>query len=248
MIGIIGGMGPHAGIDFCSLIIKETSAVKDQDHLPLILSSQPSKIPDRSNYIFDQSMPNPGHAIIEQLESLEKMGATMVGIPCVTAHTPVIFSQVQSAAKEMGISLLSIIDETLEFVANEYPGLKKIGVISTDATYHSKLFESPIDQSSFNFVDLGREKNIEWVQNAISNESWGIKAQSLPVSELARASLLKSINYLKEKGADAVILGCTELPLAFPESEINGVVLVNPMRALARSLIRTHSPQKLRAI
>lgn len=248
MIGIVGGMGPHAGIDFCSLIIKETSAVKDQDHIPIFLSSQPSKIPDRTSYIFGKTTSNPGLAIIDQIEDLAKIGVTIIGIPCVTAHTPNIFEQVQEASLRLGISLHSIVDETINFVAKQYPGAIKIGAISTDASYHFKLFEMPIRNSQFDYVDIGQENNTKWVQSAIMNESWGIKAQSQPVSQNARNSLLEAIQYLKEKGADTVILGCTELPLALPEQEIEGVTLVNPMQALARGLIASHSPEKLKPI
>jgi len=185
---------------------------------------------------------------MEQIESLVKMGAEIIGIPCVTAHNPIIYSEIQRATSELGVALLSIIDETINFVETEYPDSKKIGVISTDASYHFKLYENPIRESRFEFVDITRASNLEWVQTAIMDESWGIKAQSQPVSDKARESLLNAIDYLKEKGADALILGCTELPLAFPESEIGGVKLINPMRALARGLIRAYSPNKLKEI
>ncbi|GAB4374282.1 MAG: hypothetical protein Kow009_09890 [Spirochaetales bacterium] len=84
----------------------------------------------------------------------------------------------------------------------------------------------------------------ERVQEAIYHPSWGIKAKS-PVTEKARTQALEALRVLMDSGAEAVILGCTELPLAVPEREMEGVPLVDPMLALARALIREAAPGKL---
>ncbi|MGH2567114.1 MAG: aspartate/glutamate racemase family protein, partial [Bacteroidota bacterium] len=86
------------------------------------------------------------------------------------------------------------------------------------------------------------------VHPAVYDRRYGIKALSNPVTERARKSLLAAIRWLRKEGAEAVILGCTEIPLAIPEKKIDGVVLIDPTLILARSLIKAVSPAKLRPL
>ncbi len=86
------------------------------------------------------------------------------------------------------------------------------------------------------------------IQASIFDAKWGLKAQSTPPSSQARAVLLAGIEHLKEKGADTVILGCTELPLAVSETEHDGTPLISSTRALARGLIQATHPDKLRPL
>jgi len=88
----------------------------------------------------------------------------------------------------------------------------------------------------------------EIVERAIFDPEYGIKVRSNPVSPVARQGLLSAVEHLREKGAEVIILGCTEIPLALPEEEVGGVYLVDPMKALARAMIRETYPQKLRAL
>ena len=82
------------------------------------------------------------------------------------------------------------------------------------------------------------------VQEAISNREYGIKARN-PVTERARADLLDEARRLAGN-ADAIILGCTEIPLALPEKELGGVPLIDATDVLARELVRAFAPEKLR--
>lgn len=72
MIGIIGGVGPLAGLDIVTKIIEETIATTDQEHLPVLLSSQPHRIADRTAYLLGQESENPAYAIAEIIQELEK--------------------------------------------------------------------------------------------------------------------------------------------------------------------------------
>ena len=86
----------------------------------------------------------------------------------------------------------------------------------------------------------------ERVQQAISNTAYGIKAQSNPVTPEARAALLAEAEKLVEQGADAVILGCTEIPLALTEPDLRGVPLLDATKGLARALIIAFAPERLK--
>ena len=85
----------------------------------------------------------------------------------------------------------------------------------------------------------------EVINPVIYDETWGLKAQSDPPTDRARQNLLDGIRHLRERGADAVVLGCTELPLAVPEPTFEGVPLIDSTEALARALIRATHPHKL---
>ena len=86
------------------------------------------------------------------------------------------------------------------------------------------------------------------VNPAIFDEEFGIKSAAAAVTDEARDHVLQAIAHLRDRGAEAVILGCTELPLAVTEPHVGDVLAVDPTRALARALIREFAPEKLRPI
>mgnify|MGYP000203337425 FL=1 len=94
MIGVIGGMGPQAGIDLVQKIINLTKAASDQDHLPIAMLSIPHSISDRTEFLLGKSDVNPAIAISEVICTLSKNGASIIGMPCNTAHAEPIFDEV----------------------------------------------------------------------------------------------------------------------------------------------------------
>jgi len=92
IIGIVGGVGPYAGVDLVTKILNLKKAVKDQDHLPLALMSLPGLIHDRTAFLLGETDVNPAYAISRIIMKLRQVGADVVGIPCNTAHAPSIFN------------------------------------------------------------------------------------------------------------------------------------------------------------
>ena len=86
LIGVVGGMGPFAGLDLARKVFEETDARSDQEHLPLALVSLSDRISDRSAFLQGSHRNNPGPAIFESLKRLADAGATVAGMACVTAH------------------------------------------------------------------------------------------------------------------------------------------------------------------
>ncbi|MCA9956391.1 MAG: aspartate/glutamate racemase family protein, partial [Anaerolineales bacterium] len=107
-IGVVGGVGPFAGIDLLGKIAAQTAVNLDQDHLTVLNWSQPAKIVDRTEYLLGQVDENPATALAAQVQQLAKMGAGVVGIPCNTAHAPRIFNQIRAdlAAANCDVQLL----------------------------------------------------------------------------------------------------------------------------------------------
>jgi aspartate racemase len=138
-----------------------------------------------------------------------------------------------------------MIRETAAYIKDAMKGFDRIGVLSTLAVYRLKLYREALAREGLEPIipDENVQENI--VNRTIFDPAFGIKAQANPVSLIARQSILSAITHLREKGAQAVILGCTELPLAIPEDEIEATIIVDPTRVLARALIRETYPDRL---
>lgn len=245
-IGVLGGLGPYAGLDLVRSIFDDTDAHTDQDHLSVALLSYPGRIADRSVWLADMSTPSPIPAMLEVLRRLDDAGCSVAGIPCNTAHAPAIYDRLLDglAADGRHLDLLHIVDAIVERVRELAPNARAVGVLATAASVENRLHEIGLEKAGFETVVPDAAHQVR-VQDAIY-ASWGLKAQSAPPDERARQALLDAADHLIEKGAGAVILGCTELPLAVPEADRDGIPFINSTRALGRALIRATHPDKLR--
>lgn len=249
IIGIVGGVGPAAGFDCAEKIIHQTLAKKDQDHIPVAVLSCPHLIGDRTAYLFGREKRNPGYAIANVISRLKEIGAEVIGIPCNTAHAPPIFRVITAELRKRSISvkLLNMIDETVEFIASQFPQAESIGLLATRGTYESEVYTQILKKRGYKTVipdSKGRHK----VHQATYDERRGIKSKSTPVSAWAAERISASINHLSTQGAECIILGCTEIPLALPLLKTDSKRLIDPNLILARALIRETYPQKLKPI
>jgi aspartate racemase len=247
-IGVIGGLGPYAGLDLVKKIFDETVAGTDQEHLSVTLISYPGHIPDRSTYIADQREPNPVPPLAEVLRRLRAAGCSFAGMPCNTAHAPVIFDQLTGTIESegLGITLVNMIDASSGSVTRLDPSIRRVGILATTSTIRNRLYERSLEAIGLEAIAPEDHIQIDLINPVIFDGDWGIKAQSNPPTDRARNSLLEGIRHLTGRGAQAVILGCTELPLAVPEREVDGVPIIDSTRSLARALIRATHPDKLR--
>lgn len=247
MIGILSGAGPLAGVDVAKKLIEETKAFADQEHLPLILSSIPAQIPDRSQFLLGKSEENPGKAIGELFLHLEKSGATIAALACNTAHAKPIFKEVLEVLKNASSSLkvLNIVQETVNYIKDNFPPQSKIGIISTSGTRNLGLYREALENENFKVIETTDEEQ-ENIQKAIYDRTIGIKAQSSPVHQDATGLLKECMEIFKERGADVFLLGCTELPLAIDFNEYLDCKIIDPNRLLARALIKEFAPEKLK--
>ncbi len=237
MIGIVGGVGTYAGIDLQKKIYAQTDARTDQAHLSVAMISKPSLVPDRTLFLLGKVDENPGIPIAEIINSLAAAGAEVIGIPCNTAHAPAIFNEIRSRVPRH-IKLLHLIDEVCRTLAENHPEVRKVGILGTNGTWMSRLYTEPL--SAHHMTAIYPEEDIQkgMVQAAIYNQEYGIKAFSDPVTEGAREDLLKAAAALSEQGAEAIVLGCSEIPLAISEEMIEGCIVVDSLAVLAQSLIK----------
>ena len=247
MIGIVGGVGPYAGLDLARKIFDQTVASRDQEHLPVTLLSAPGEISDRTEFLLGKVETNPAHAMADIGLKLEQLGASVVGIPCNTAHAPRIFAVIAQELETAGcnVKLAHMIQEVAGFVRRRHPRIDTVGVLSTMGTYRSGVYPEIIEREGLKVVqpDESLQKDIH---AAIYDPEYGIKARSNPVTEKARDKLLAGIASLQSEGAGAVILGCTEIPIAIGEKKIGDTPIIDPTLVLARALIKSVAPDKLK--
>jgi aspartate racemase len=223
IIGILGGMGPEATIDLFYKIIKFTPAEKDQDHLRIIIDNNP-KIPDRTAAILGKGG-NPLPALQETAKNLEKAGADFIIIPCNTAHY--FLSSIRESVR---IPVLNMIEETAKETQQRMPQIKKVGLLASIGVYKSETYHQHFKKFNIEIISP-QEKNKEEIMKAI----YTIKAGDL--SKRVKKNILKIVQKLIDKGAEAIIAGCTEIPLILKEGDIP-VPLIDPTQVLARIAVQ----------
>lgn len=245
IIGVIAGAGPFAGLDLLGKILEQTRAEKDQDHLTVISLSRPNQILDRTEYLLGQVAENPAYAIAGQLKTLAQMGATVAGIPCNTAHAPPIFDVILEELHATNLKLLHMIQEVGGHLSKHHPHIKRVGILSTTGTAKTGLYPQVLEPVGFEVLLPGDDLQEQVIHTAVYHPHYGIKACGT-VTETARNNLLQGARALQQKGAEALILGCTEIPLAIKEQTLYGMDVIDPTLILARALIREVDRAKLR--
>jgi len=224
-IGILGGMGPEATAYFYELIIKHTRAEKDQDHIKVVIFSNP-EIPPRTDAILETG-PSPTPLLVEGFRRLREAGSDFVVMPCVTAH-----HFVQEVRKQVDLPLISLLDESVKWAKEEIPEIRKAGLIASTGTIKSRLFHDAFAQAGIEVITPEEEEQIQVVE-AIFGEK-GIKAGF--TSGSPKEILVNTAKVLVARGADAIIAGCTEVPLVLKDRDIP-VPLIEPLRIAAQACI-----------
>lgn len=237
-IGIAGGMGPYAGLDLARKILDKTPAVRDQDHLPLTICSYPGLIAPPPAFLLDNAPVNPGEVIGDIMTHLARNGAGVIGMPCNTAHHPRILGVALAKLKDFDptVRYVDMIESVIGFLTTRMAGIRRIGVLGTRATIATGIYQTGLDKAGLTTL-YPSEEGRERVQMGISDPVFGVQAQASPVSDTARSLFYAEARSLVERGAEAIVLGCTEIPLALTEPEVLGVPLVDSTSVLAQELI-----------
>jgi aspartate racemase len=224
IIGILGGMGPEATADLFHKIIKNTEAARDQDHLRVLIDSNP-KVPDRTPAMIGTGE-SPLPMMIETAKNLERAGAGFIVIPCVSAHY-----FIEGLREAIAIPVISIIEEVANEMERRLPGIKRTGLIATTGTVRAGLFQDRLRQIGVEVLVPSSDDQEDLVMSAI----YGIKAGF--TSPENRGKILKASKALIEKGAQAIIGGCTEIPLVIQGGD-TGIPFFDCLDILARAAIR----------
>ena len=223
-VGIIGGMGPGATCTFFERIIRRTPAARDQEHLHVIINSDP-RVPDRTEALLGRAESPVAH-LVRSARLLEAAGAVLLAMPCVTAH-----AFIGEVRKEIGVPLLSIVEETAAAIKVDWPDVECLGILATDGTLKAGIF-APLAES-FRLVtpsEAGQRSVMAAVYGASGVKTVGPNGQATELLAAVAAELVG-------RGAEAIVAGCTEIPLALtPQATV--VPLVDTLDVLARAVVR----------
>lgn len=230
-LGVVGGVGPAATVDFLSKVVRNTPASRDQDHLRVLVEQNP-QIPDRTEHLVGDGM-DPTLALYATCKKLQAGEADLIAIPCNTAH-----AFVEALQSELEIPILNMLTVTVKHIRETFPALRKVGLLATSGTVSSGVYRRALEENGLQEV-LPTPKLQKCVMNAIYGPA-GVKAGFTSASSVADVDA--AIDDLVAQGAEIVILGCTELPLLLPEPERttprgNRVALVDPTDILARRCV-----------
>ncbi len=219
-LGIVGGLGPMATVSFMKRIINMTDAKKDQDHIHIVIEHCPS-IPDRTGYILDHSQDNPAPAIVEACRILENAGVREIAIPCVTAHY--FHHEISEHTK---VPVMDGVMLCADYLKEK--GINSVGIMATDGTVRSGIFEEPLKAHGIRSIYPDRALQKDVMHLIYENVKSG--------TAIDRERFASVSDYLFSEGAEVVILGCTELSVIADEYLPEGRFL-DLLSVLARACV-----------
>lgn len=220
-LGVIGGLGPVATAYFFELVSRMTDAYHDQEHIDINIISKPS-IPDRTDYILGRSTESPLSHLIEAGKSLVELGADCIAIPCITAHY--FYEELSDGIKA---PIIHIIHETVRYLKEH--NVKSAGIMATEGTMASGLFQNELLKCNIEPIILSSQSQCLVTSLIYKN----VKAGK-PVN-MEQFNQVK--DELKDKGADTIILGCTELSLIKRDENI-GSGFIDALEVLAMCSVK----------
>jgi len=205
VVGILGGMGPEATVDFLAKVIARTPARRDQDHLRIIIDDNP-KIPDRTETIQsgdDSLFP----VLLETARNLEKAGVDFIAIPCNTVHY-----YYKDLTKEINTPILNMIQEVAEAITASLPNCKSLGLLATTGTVTSNLYQKWFQNSGIDVIVPDTQSQAKIMEAILAIKAGQRKGK-------ARKYIIEAANLLIDRGVQALALGCTDIPLVIKESD-----------------------------
>jgi aspartate racemase len=226
VIGVLGGMGPEATLAFYSHIVSATPAGRDQDHLRVIIDSNPG-IPDRTAAILGEGE-SPVPAMAAGIDALQRAGADFVVIPCVSAHA--FIDELKGNAR---LPVLSVLDVVAEAVQQHPLRLGCLGLLATTGTVRAGMFQRCISGAGLEVL-LPNPEDQARVQASI----YAVKAGAPEaVRREITGELRNIVNRMVSAGAEGIVLGCTEIPLVLGQADV-AVPVFDSLQLLARAAIR----------
>jgi aspartate racemase len=238
-IGIVGGMGPHAGTALFNTILDSTQARQDQDYPSIILVSFPKHIGDRTLYLIGKEKFNPAYGIAEMIGKLYAAGATVIGMACNTAHSPAIYDVVltELERKKIAVEMVNMPMETYRYIRAKHPNARKVGIMATNGTYLSGVYRDLLTGMGYEVIMPDAEFQDGVIHKMIYDPDIGIKACPSTISNEIYTLADRAVQFFEQRHADVIVLGCTELSLLFKQDMVRGMPLVDSLKSLARALI-----------
>lgn len=223
-VGVIGGVGPMATVYYMQRVIEMTKAGCDQEHINMLVFND-CDIPDRTAFITEKSPDNPLPVMVEDAKRLEAAGCEFVVIPCNTAHY--FYDELEQAVK---IPVVNIVEETIRYAKARVQDLSCVGIMATTGTIVTGTYQKYAERAGLSFA-VPDEDEQDLLMQIIYD---GVKAGK-PVP---RADFDRVANHLRAKGAQCLILGCTELSVLKRDLPINDPDVLDSIDVLASETVR----------
>jgi aspartate racemase len=232
-IGVMGGMGPAAAMQFSDYMVKHnTAATADQQHVPMMVD-QATDIPDRTKAILEAGR-SPVDEMGKSLRRLAAAGMNDIVMTCNTAHY--FFPQMQEIIErdKLDVKIVHIVDATMKLLEQQAPGAKKIGLLATSGTVQAGVYQDRVP---------GREwlvpNDATQTDKVMHGIYGGVKSGDF---DTGATCLRQAAQELADNGADAILLACTEIPLVLKTGDIKNrdgkvIPLIDTLEAQAREAI-----------
>lgn len=218
-VGVLGGMGPDATIDFMSDVLRLTDAEKDQDHIHLVVDQNPA-VPNRQQAI-RSGTEEVGLALASMARRLEAAGADFLVMPCNTAHA--FEASIRAATNR---PFISIIEVSIAAVGKLLAADGHVGIMATDGLMDTGIYQRALSAAGFPSL-LPQTPQQGDLMGLIHRIKAGDKGTEM------RASMAGIAESLVARGAELILAACTEIPLVLKAAEVS-VPLVSTTEALAR--------------
>jgi aspartate racemase len=210
-VGVLGGMGPLATVDFMDKLVKATSVSAEQDHLRVLVDSN-AKVVDRNKAIAGTG-PSPGVQLAQMAAGLERSGAGFIVMACNTAHA---FDQ--SIRDSISVPFVSMVEEAADACLRDHSGIHRVGVLGAPGCMASGLYQSALQRRGLEPMVLNAG-----AQQAFNALLYQIKLGS-PLTEITPP--MKALaQLLIDDGAELLIAGCTEVPLVLGPNDLTRPLL-----------------------
>jgi len=194
LLGVIGGMGADATACFYEKLHCAQAVASEQEYIDVLIYSA-TTTPDRTAFIIGESTESPLSSLVHAACTLENAGATHIAIPCVTAH---FFYNELTAS--VNVPVINLLEEIARYVFKHK--FEKVGLLATEGTLQSKLFHSEFEKSGVALITPSDD-----IQTELTDIIYRIKQGKVTPPD----AIENMVSKLRNAGADAVILGCTEL-------------------------------------
>lgn len=207
VVGVMGGMGPDATVDFFAKLVAATHAGRDQDHLRILIDNDPG-VPDRTAAI-EGTGPSPAARLAAMAHGLIAQGAQVLAMPCNTAH---VWSDAIVAAAG-SVPFLDLIETTVAATRARLPHVARVGLLATDGTLAAGIYERAYAADGVRALAPSAEE-----QRRVMAAIYAVKRGHADAE--AAADLRDVAARLAAAGAEAVIAACTEVPLLLRDGAV----------------------------
>jgi aspartate racemase len=222
IVGVLGGMGPDATVDFMASVIALTTAAKDQDHIHMIVDHNPG-VPDRQAAMRgDRSLVST--VLVEMALRLETAGVDFLVMPCNTAH---VF--LPEVLPFIHVPFVNIVDETVSEISASCAPVRRVGVLATTACIEAGVYQAAIDAS-------GRLSVLPSAQRQRDLMSLIFRIKRGEQGNRERNAMRAVAGELAGQGAEVIVAGCTEIPLVIASTDLE-LPFISSTEVLARRTV-----------